>query len=556
MMTCKRLLALNLALLLAFLLAIPALAASSISLGQSASIYTDSYKHHRGDPVSFTPKTDGVYRAVITENGPATPSSLSLFDSEPEARYLSTKGCMTSISVGAANDFVLGLLKGGHTYYYCADKVDVGSATTTFHVEPFYDTVSIPYRGSLNKETLYVVPPEDGYYDFTLLLPGDIDLQGGRLDIITESSSSDAAKAPTPAERVVGAKSGELEQTDQGGYVREYTKWLSRDNLYAVSIARSYLSGWGAGSSRVPFTIKDTDKFTLTIKPSNVDPSLVMPNLDGGTWSGTLVLNDDGTLKKPEDPTKPGYIFAGWYLDDGTAWDFSRKVITGLKLNARWLPAVKIILRLDTGDMSVDAGKGAPMNVPVNPTKEGYTFAGWFTDEALSIPWNFNTVVTGEMTLYGKWTPLSSTAAGTGQSSQAITFNGAPIQLEAYTLAADENGGDVTFVKLRDVAQVLDGSEDQFNVEWKNGAIYVSGKSAYTAKNGTELQPIVVNTTAYAQNTSPVLFDGQMKPLESIVITDINGGGHSFFKLRDLAAAIGFTVDWSAERGIYIETQG
>lgn len=219
------------------------------------------------------------------------------------------------------------------------------------------------------------------------------------------------------------------------------------------------------------------------------------------------------------------------------------------------VPTYKVTLRLDTGDVSVDAAQDQPMTVPQSPTKAGYTFGGWYLDAELTRPWNFNTVVTGDMELYGKWTPLTSTAATTGRSSQAITVNGTPVELEAYTLAADSNGGDVTFVKLRDVAAVLEGTEDQFNVEWKNGVIYVASKSAYTGKNGTELQPIVVNTTGYEQNTAPVLFDGYLKSLESIIITDAEGGGHTFFKLRDLADAIGFTVDWSAERGIYIETE-
>lgn len=519
----------------------------SISLGQSVTLTADT--RHNGGPVTFTPKTDGVYQVVVTGNGP-TPSSLQLFESLPENEYSGEYMCVSTRSY-------LSLLKGGHTYYFRTYYMDRGISTTIFHVEPFYDTVSMPYSGSLTKEKkiLYVVPPEDGYYDFSFLLPEGYDPQTVRLDIITESKSNEAAEAPVLAGRIVGAKRGTEERTEQG-CLREYTKWLSRDNLYSASVCRFYPGGPGGGAPySTSFVFNDTDKFPVSIKPSNVDPSMVLPNLDGGTWSGTLVLNADGTLKKPVDPTKPGYIFAGWYLDDGTAWDFSRKFTAGLSLNARWLPAARIILRLDTGDMSVDVGKGAPMDVPVNPTKEGYTFAGWFTDEALSIPWNFNTAVPGNMTLYGKWVPLSSTAAKAGRSSQAITFNGAPIRLEAYTLAADSNGGDVTFVKLRDVAQVLDGSEDQFNVDWKNKAIYVASKSAYTSKNGTELQPIVVNSTGYVQNTSPVLFDGQMKPLESIVITDVNGGGHSFFKLRDLADAIGFTVDWSAEKGIYIETQ-
>ncbi len=52
-----------------------------------------------------------------------------------------------------------------------------------------------------------------------------------------------------------------------------------------------------------------------------------------------------------------------------------------------------------------------------------------------------------------------------------------------------------------------------------------------------------------------MLFDGETRALEGIVITDAAGGGHTFFKLRDLGAALDFTVDWSAEKGVSIETR-
>ena len=41
---------------------------------------------------------------------------------------------------------------------------------------------------------------------------------------------------------------------------------------------------------------------------------------------------------------------------------------------------------------------------PKDPTKAGYTFGGWYKDEELSAPWNFETdVVTENTILYGKW---------------------------------------------------------------------------------------------------------------------------------------------------------
>ncbi len=214
---------------------------------------------------------------------------------------------------------------------------------------------------------------------------------------------------------------------------------------------------------------------------------------------------------------------------------------------------VRLDLNGGVGGGTLWTNAAGTVQVPTNPTKEGYTFGGWYTDAALTIPWNFNDQVTDVPTLYAKWNSASSTAATTAQSTQKISLNGTPVDIQGYTLKAG-NGGDVTYVKLRDIAALLDGTAAQFNVDWRSGAIYVDAGTAYTSKNGTELKAITRADESYKWNTAPVLFSGETKALEGIVITDAAGGGHTFFKLRDLGAAVGFNVGWDADRGIYIET--
>lgn len=215
---------------------------------------------------------------------------------------------------------------------------------------------------------------------------------------------------------------------------------------------------------------------------------------------------------------------------------------------------VPLYLEGGSGTEYIIAEPDDTLTVPTNPTRPGYTFGGWYTDAALTIPWNFNDKVVNTLTLYAKWVPVSSTATTTGKSQSVISLNGSTVTLDAYTLKAD-NGGDVTYVKLRDVAALLENTGVKFNVDWKRGAIYVSTKTAYTTKNGTELKAISGTDGSYKWNTAPVLFGGTTKALEGIVLTDDKGGGHTFFKLRDLGEAIGFTVDWSAEKGVFIETE-
>lgn len=43
-------------------------------------------------------------------------------------------------------------------------------------------------------------------------------------------------------------------------------------------------------------------------------------------------------------------------------------------------------------------------NKPADPTKSGYTFAGWYTEEKLINKYDFAAPVTGNITLYAKWT--------------------------------------------------------------------------------------------------------------------------------------------------------
>ena len=43
-------------------------------------------------------------------------------------------------------------------------------------------------------------------------------------------------------------------------------------------------------------------------------------------------------------------------------------------------------------------------NKPADPTRSGYTFAGWYPEEKLTNKYDFATPVTGNITLYAKWT--------------------------------------------------------------------------------------------------------------------------------------------------------
>ena len=53
---------------------------------------------------------------------------------------------------------------------------------------------------------------------------------------------------------------------------------------------------------------------------------------------------------------------------------------------------------------------------PADPTRDGYTFDGWYTDEACTRAYDFATPVTADLTLYAKWTKNATNPGGNGGS--------------------------------------------------------------------------------------------------------------------------------------------
>ena len=65
--------------------------------------------------------------------------------------------------------------------------------------------------------------------------------------------------------------------------------------------------------------------------------------------------------------------------------------------------------------------KGTNVGIPNNPTKQGYTFGGWYRNETCTDCWDFSDPVNIDMTLWAKWTPNSYTITYDYKSSQGTS---------------------------------------------------------------------------------------------------------------------------------------
>ena len=148
--------------------------------------------------------------------------------------------------------------------------------------------------------------------------------------------------------------------------------------------------------------------------------------------------------------------------------------------------------------------------------------------------------------------PTAFAAGGTAYAStQAVEVDGKKIEFQMYALK-DASGNGTNYVKLRDVAHVLNGTAAQFSVGY-DGTISLTTSQPYE-DTGSEMTTPFSGDRAYTGGSQSIQVDGEATEMTAITLLDDAGGGYNYFKLRDLGKALGFNVGWSKEAGVFIES--
>ena len=219
---------------------------------------------------------------------------------------------------------------------------------------------------------------------------------------------------------------------------------------------------------------------------------------------------------KQATPTKQSYTFAGWS------------------------PNIRIVHRADTYTAQFSNGQTPPqpetsytvtfnanghgnapaaqnvvagqkLSKPADPTAEGYTFGGWYTDNACTNAWNFaNNTVNNNLTLYAKWTVKKhnltwkangGTLSGnytSGQVAYGTAITAPSVTRRGYTF----NGWD------KSVPSTMPDEDLTFTAQWKRrsyGFSFVSSNenagsvNASQQKNEYEYgEEVVLTVSAHA----------------------------------------------------------
>ena len=199
-----------------------------------------------------------------------------------------------------------------------------------------------------------------------------------------------------------------------GGSAVSYTPIHSGNTISApVDPTRTHyeFDGWYTNEELTQkYNFKPTKSITLYAKWTPVEYGIEYI-LNGGTNSkdnpGTYTVEDKFELCAPD---KVGYTFVGWFTDP----KFTSTIVTEIKagtsgkitLYAHYLINQYTISFESNGGTTVSAitqNYATEVTAPEAPAKNGYRFAGWYSDATLKNAYTFTTMPAEDITLYAKW---------------------------------------------------------------------------------------------------------------------------------------------------------
>lgn len=152
--------------------------------------------------------------------------------------------------------------------------------------------------------------------------------------------------------------------------------------------------GWYKGEEKWNFADAVTEAMTLTAK-WQLNQYTITFDTAGGSEVPSITQDYGTAITPPAAPTRTGYTFAGW---DKTIP--STMPVGDMTITARWqVNQYTITFKPENGgqDIVIKQDYGTAITAPANPTKTGYTFAGWDRESPSTMP-------AGDMTITARWT--------------------------------------------------------------------------------------------------------------------------------------------------------
>ena len=312
-------------------------------------------------------------------------------------------GVLAACSNGPANTTI--------TYYVdgvISNMVAVGSSDMA---EPDY----VPYKEGYNFAGWYTDEACTTPFDFYAYAADE-----NRTDISVYAKFEEALPE--------GPKTTTITYMVEGSVYNTYTAEgiTGTDPEYAPTKDGYTFTGWYLNESfTTPFDfgayMVSTDRTDITVYAKfDVVYTTITYMVDGNIYS-TYTAEGVTSADPAYVPVKAGYTFAGWYMDVAftTPFDYYAYIAnqcgTDITVYAKFAIISTTITYMSEGSVyNTYTAEGITGTDPqYAPTKAGYDFAGWYTDEACTTPFDFAAYMANEdredITVYAKFDIISTT---------------------------------------------------------------------------------------------------------------------------------------------------
>ena len=239
----------------------------------------------------------------------------------------------------------------------------------------------------------------------------------------------------------------------------EHGKLIETDKLTIPEVEGYTFDGWyadAAHTKKFDFTQPIKSNTTVYAKwtAKDYEVSFITEHGDAPT-SQNVPYN--GTATDPGTLTEEGYTFDGWYTDDtySTEFDFSTPITGDTKVYAKWTAKdYEVSFVTEHGDppTSQNVPYNEPATDPGKLSEDGYTFIGWYADEAHKTKFDFSTPITGNTTIYAKWEKNAP-------NTYALNVSGAFVYVDGVDVTA--SAGDTSLPLEKDASVRLVADPDR-----------------------------------------------------------------------------------------------
>jgi uncharacterized protein (TIGR02145 family)/uncharacterized repeat protein (TIGR02543 family) len=173
--------------------------------------------------------------------------------------------------------------------------------------------------------------------------------------------------------------------------------------------------GWFTEEAKVSESTVFTANTTIHAQWTIAHYTITFDATGGTVTPPTARTEANGMLTSLPRPVKSGYTFRGWYTAEtgGTEVTTRTPLFGDVTIYAHWVEFdTHYLITFDPtgGEVSPTSGRTVggwhlAQNLP-SPTRDGYAFRGWFTEEAGGTPVTPTTVFESDSTIYAQWNPI------------------------------------------------------------------------------------------------------------------------------------------------------